>query len=73
MKEGLKKGEIKFFLHGHKLNGSFALVKTYGFGPKNSWLPIKHADSHVIPGYDAKENDVSVKSKKTIEEIVGTS
>lgn len=73
MREGLKKGEIKFFLHGHKLKGSFALVKTYGFGPKNSWLLIKHADDHVVPGYDAKEFDVSVKSKKTIEEIMGTS
>src|SRR2546423_586987 len=31
MKEGLKKGEIKFFLKGKKLKGSFALVKTKGF------------------------------------------
>src|SRR5437868_4478626 len=31
MKDGLKKGEIKFFLKGKKLKGSFALVKTKGF------------------------------------------
>ena len=30
MQEGLKKGEIKFVLHGKKLKGSFALVKTKG-------------------------------------------
>ena len=40
MKEGLRKGEIKFFLEGKKLKGSFALVKTKGFGPENSWLLI---------------------------------
>ena len=34
MKEGLKKGEIKFELHGKKLHGSFALVKTHMFGSK---------------------------------------
>src|SRR5579884_3596700 len=46
MKEGLKKGEIKFFLEGKKLKGSFALVKTKGFPPgvKNAWLLIKHKD-----------------------------
>lgn len=55
MKEGMKKGEIKFFLHGKKLTGSFALVKTYGFGPKNSWLLIKHKDEYVQTGFDAKD------------------
>ena len=69
MSEGKKKGEIKFFLNGHKLKGSFALVKTYGFGPKNSWLLIKHKDQYAKAGYDATKHDVSAVSKKTIEEI----
>ena len=69
MSEGRKKGELKFTLHGKKLHGSFALIKTRGFGPKNSWLLIKHKDAHAKEGYDAKEFDVSVVSKKTIEEI----
>src|SRR5438105_841651 len=34
LKEGLKRGEIKFMLYGKKLKGSFALVKTRGFGGK---------------------------------------
>lgn len=44
MKEGLKNGEIKFFLKGKKIKGSFALVKTKNFPPgkKNAWLLIKH-------------------------------
>lgn len=69
MQEGLKKGEIKFFLHGMKLKGSFALVKTRGFGPKNSWLLIKHNDEYVRQGYDANEYTTSAVSKRTIEEI----
>lgn len=43
MRHGLEKGEIKFKLYGKKLTGSFALVKTRGFGGReNSWLLIKH-------------------------------
>ncbi|MGH2638981.1 MAG: DNA polymerase ligase N-terminal domain-containing protein [Rhabdochlamydiaceae bacterium] len=71
MEEGLKKGEIKFVLHGKKLHGSFALVKTRGWGPKNSWLLIKHNDKFVQSGYDANEYNESAKSKKTLEEIAG--
>jgi bifunctional non-homologous end joining protein LigD len=69
MKEGLEKGELKFVLHGKKLKGSFALVKTKGWGPKNSWLLIKHADEFVEKDYDANTYDFSAKSGKSIEEI----
>jgi len=82
MKEGLKKGEIKFFLHGKKVNGSFALVKTKGFartehirnhsvrsGPKDLWLLIKHNDKYVIKDYDAANFDISATSGKSIKEI----
>ena len=47
----LRKGDLKFRLHGYKLKGSWVLVKTRGFGPStgsgqagNSWLLIKHKD-----------------------------
>lgn len=58
MKTGLEKGEIKFFLEGSKLKGSFALVKTKGFPPgvKNAWLLIKHKDEYTKEGFDAKEH-----------------
>lgn len=70
--EALKKGELKFILYGKKLQGSFALVKTRGFGGKESWLLIKHTDTFVQPGYDAKDHDFSAKTGKTIEEIAKT-
>lgn len=70
MKEGMKKGEIKFQLFGKKLKGSFALVKTKGFGPKDSWLLIKHKDEHIQEGFDAKDFSKSARSGKTIDEIV---
>jgi bifunctional non-homologous end joining protein LigD len=69
MKEGLKKGELKFTLFGKKLQGSFALIKTHGFGGKNAWLLIKHKDDFVKEGYDANEFDFSAVSGKSIEEI----
>lgn len=69
MQHGLHKGEIKFILRGKKLKGSFALVKTKGFGPKNAWLLIKHKDLFCISEYDAKNFPKSTRSKRTIEEI----
>ncbi len=71
MAEGLKKGEIKFKLDGKKLKGSFALVKTKNFGPKNSWLLIKHKDEFAKEGFDVSDPklDYSVVSKKSLAEI----
>ena len=74
MADALKKGEIKFFLNGKKIKGSFALVKTKGFPPgksENAWLLIKHNDQFVQPNFDAKDKslDYSVVSKKTLDEI----
>lgn len=70
MREGMQKGEIKFILHGKKLKGSFALVKTRGWGPKNSWLMIKHADDAVQKDFNANDYDFSAVSKKSLEEIM---
>ena len=69
MQEGLKNGQLKFTLLGKKLQGSFALVKTRGFGPKNSWLLIKHKDEFIKPGYDANSFIRSAFSNRTMEEI----
>lgn len=69
MKDGLKKGELKFQLFGHRLKGSFALIKTRGFGPKNAWLLIKHKDEFAQEKYDAHTYDFSAKSKRTLDEI----
>jgi len=65
----LKKGNLKFRLYGKKLKGSFALVRTAGFGGKESWLLIKHRDEYSKPGYDANDYDFSAVSKKTLAQI----
>jgi len=69
MKDGLKKGELKFRLFGSKLNGSFALVKTRGFGGKNAWLFIKHKDEYIQKDYNANDYDFSAVSKRSLAEI----
>ena len=72
MEEGIKKGEIKFFLHGKKVKGSFALVKTKNFPPgstKDNWLMIKHKDEYCRENYEAKNEDFSVRSGKSLQEI----
>jgi bifunctional non-homologous end joining protein LigD len=67
--KGLKEGNIKFTLYGKKLHGSFALVRTKGFGGKESWLLIKHKDQYSKSGFDAKDNDLSAVSGRTIAQI----
>jgi bifunctional non-homologous end joining protein LigD len=69
MREGLQAGNVKFRLYGKKLHGSFALVRTRGFGNKESWLLIKHRDEYVRPGYDANDYDFSAFSNRTLAEI----
>lgn len=48
--EALKKGDLKFTLHGDKLRGSWVLVRTGGWrgsSGKPSWLLIKHRDDFI--------------------------
>ena len=67
----LAEGNLKFQLYGKKLRGSFALVRTAGFGGKESWLLIKHRDEYSQPGYDANDYDFSAVSKRTLAQIAG--
>ncbi len=61
----LKKGSVKMRLHGEKLNGEFALVRTNGMG-ENSWLLIKH-DDEFASKKDVTKLAKSILSGKTIE------
>jgi bifunctional non-homologous end joining protein LigD len=67
MREGLAKGKLSFFLRGHKLKGSFTLVKTSQ--GENDWLLIKHKDRFVDTERDVTEEDASVISGLTIKDI----
>ena len=66
----LKSGSIKIKLHGKKLEGEFALVKTNGMG-ENAWLLIKHNDAYASTKEITKK-DESVLSGKTIETMTKT-
>ncbi len=70
----LKKGDLKFRLHGKRLNGDFALIhiKARRPGSKgNEWLLIKKQDAGVVTAFDIDGYDTSVLSGKTIAQIAG--
>lgn len=67
----LHAGSLKIRLHGEKLKGEFALVKTHGMG-ENGWLMIKHNDEFASKD-DITQLDESVLSGKTIEKMEKTS
>lgn len=67
----LHEGSLKIKLHGKKLQGEFALVKTNGMG-ENGWLLIKHKDEFAA-AKDITKEDKSVLSGKTIEAMEKTS
>lgn len=46
LSECYKQGRLEFYLHGKKLKGAYALVKTKGMSAKNSWLIIKMNDEY---------------------------
>ena len=63
----MAKGKLSFFLRGHKLKGSFTLVKTSQ--GENDWLLIKHKDRFVDTERDVTAEDASVISGLTIADI----
>lgn len=62
----LDRGDFKFRLHGHKLQGDFVLVRTR---EANQWLLIKKKDPHAVKGWDSEMYVRSVKTGRTQEEI----
>lgn len=73
--ESLAAGELKFILHGKRLNGSFVLVrmKSDKFGGKRTnWLLIKHRDDDANDGEDGGgilAIDSSVASGRPMDQI----
>jgi bifunctional non-homologous end joining protein LigD len=63
----LKKGDLKFVLHGEKLKGAFALVKMKGRG-ENAWLLIKKNDDEASKA-DVTKKAKSVKTDRTLIQI----
>ena len=68
----LRKGDFKFTLAGQKLQGSFVLVRMKHDrlgGKRNNWLLIKHRDEFAREDDDTTEQDRSVASGRTMEQI----
>src|SRR6185369_312344 len=60
--------------NGKKLTGEFVLVKTRSRRPGskgNEWLLIKHRDEAVEEGYNIEEQDGSVLTGSSLDEIAG--
>jgi len=62
----LAKGDLKFTLHGEKLQGSFVLVKIRGGEKQNEWLLIKHRDSFADAMWNIEEHGESVVSGREV-------
>jgi bifunctional non-homologous end joining protein LigD len=67
MRDGVSKGKLSVFLRGHKLHGSWTLVKIAR--GNNEWLLIKHRDRWADLHRDILEEDASVISGLTIEDL----
>ncbi len=67
--EQIARGDLKFRLHGQKVNGEYALVLMKGRGKGNEWLLIKKRDDFADDSYDIESLAWSVKTGRTQEEI----
>lgn len=76
-------GELKFTLHGQKVNGRFTIVRTSGRKRKGDdpgarafeddqgeqWLLIHKRGPTSVPGWDAEDHPQSVKTGRTNDEV----
>jgi bifunctional non-homologous end joining protein LigD len=72
VERALEKGDLKFALHGKKLRGSWALVRTRGYGGSSegrSWLLIKHRDQYASTRDIVAEEPRSVVSRRLLAQI----
>jgi bifunctional non-homologous end joining protein LigD len=67
MAEGIEAGKLSFTLRGRKLHGSWTLVRT-SRGPKE-WLLIKHKDEHADEDRDILDEDRSIVSALTLDDL----
>ena len=69
----VKKGELKFRLHGERLQGRFTIVRTSGRhgddDERERWLLLHKRDEAAVAGWDAADHPTSVKSGRTNDEV----
>jgi bifunctional non-homologous end joining protein LigD len=72
----LRKGELKFTLHGKKLKGSWVLIRTkggFGGSRKPQWLLIKHRDRYASTEDVLAEKPRSASSNRLLADIASDS
>jgi bifunctional non-homologous end joining protein LigD len=71
LREGYERGDLKFILHGKRLQGGWVLVRMRrGEEGRAQWLLIKHRDDTADESYDVTaEVMTSVASGRTMDEI----
>jgi bifunctional non-homologous end joining protein LigD len=71
LRDGYERGDLKFVLHGKRLEGAWVLVRMRrGESGRSQWLLIKHRDETADESYDVTGEVVtSVASGRTMEEI----
>jgi DNA ligase D-like protein (predicted 3'-phosphoesterase) len=69
MADGLKRGHIKVWLEGEKLQGAWAFTRT----DERQWLLVKVKDAAADPDYDPVTDDPrSILSDRLVEEVETT-
>ena len=69
LRRGYEKGELRFVMHGKRLQGRFVLARLRRPG-RPQWLLIKRRDDYADPERDiTAEESTSVVTKRTMEQI----
>ena len=67
--KALRRGEIKFILHGERLHGRYTIIRTDSDDGRERWLLLKKKDEAAIEGWDAEDHPASVKTGRTNDEV----
>ena len=67
--KALRKGEIKFVIHGARIGGRYTIVRTDREEGRERWLLLKKRDEFAADGWDAEDHPTSVKTGRTNDEV----
>jgi len=67
--KALRKGEIKFVIHGARIGGRYTIVRTDRDEGRERWLLLKKRDEFAADGWDAEDHPASVKTGRTNDEV----
>ena len=72
--KALRKGELKFELHGEKVRGRFTIIRTSGRGGRSDereqWLLLHKAGPTSVGGWNAEEHPASAKTGRTNDDVL---